>query len=287
VATAAAARPAAAVYGGHTTQFDPIALQVARGGRALTSALLDVETACDNGADYTWGGPASFAAALPATPGEANVFAPAKVSRSGAFSADGRTRSSFGDTVGLVTEHIAGRLRRGKGRGTLDVTIEVSDQAGAHVTTCRSGAQRWTARSKAGRVYAGLTSDGGPVVVERSSNGGKVSTFWVAYVAPCQPSGAAVIGEGLTDFPISDGSFGDRWTDDEKNADGSSTHFEYRLGGDVGKTRMSGIFEARLTDMDPSGAPIHTCDTTQMSWSARSTKGKVPKEDFVVIRVGG
>jgi hypothetical protein len=283
---AAAKKPVAAVYGGHTSQFDPIGLRVARGGRALSSVLLDVETTCDNGAGYTWAGPASFAAAPPATPGEANVFTPAKVSRAGAFSADGRALASFGDTVGLVTEHIAGRLRRGKGRGTLDVTIDVSDQAGAHVTTCHSGGLRWTTRSKPGRVYAGLTSAGGPVVVERSNDGRKVNTFWVSYAAPCQPGGAAVIGEGLTNFLISEGSFGDRWTDDEKADDGSSTHFEYVLDGDVGKTRASGVFRARLTDTDPSGAPKDTCDTAQVSWSARSTKGKVPDQEFVVIRLG-
>src|SRR5207237_10525050 len=100
-------------------------------------------------------------------------------------------------TVGLVTEGIAGRLRGGKGRGTLEATIEGSDRAGAHVTTCRSGVQHWTARSAPGRVYAGLTSDRRPVVVERSHDGRKVGTFWVSYFAPCRPSGAAAIGEGL------------------------------------------------------------------------------------------
>jgi hypothetical protein len=287
VAVAAAAKPAAAVYGGHTSQFDPIGLEVSRGGR-LRGLVLHVETDCDNGDGYSWSGPARLASSLPATPQPGvNVFAPAKVARAGTFSAAGHVVADYGATVGDVTEKLAGRLRGGKGRGTLEATIEVSDRAsGQHVTTCHSGPLRWTARSAPGRVYAGQTSDGRPVVVERSRSGSKVTTFWVTYVAACQSGDSFGVGEGITNFPISGGSFGDKWTDEEKDSGGGKLALAYRLVGDAGRSRASGVFQAQVAVIDAGGQTKDTCDTTPLSWSARSTKGKVPKEKFVVIRLG-
>jgi len=285
---ARAAAPRTAVYGGHTSQFDPIGFRVAGGGRSLDGLLLHVETTCDNGEGYSWAGGADVARTLPASPEpDHNVFAPRRLTASRALRAEGRVLAGYGDTLGLVTQRIAGRFRGGTARGTLEATIDVSDRAtGRHVTTCRSGKLRWSARSAPARVYAGLTSDARPVVVERSRDGGKVKVFWVTYLAPCEGGGSVGRGMGLSNFPIAGGAFGDEWTDGDRAEDGSEEQFAFRLEGNVGRTRARGTFQAKVTEKDPAGATTDTCDSGALAWSARSTRGRAPRVRGEVRRVG-
>ena len=289
-----AAAPAAAapvqVYGGHTAQDAPIALRVAGSGRELTQLLVHVRAACDDGNSATWSGAASFAAFAPPTikPGE-NVFSPARVSRRGAFRATGAATDVYGDKLGKVTETIRGTIRRGVAHGTFSATIEILDPAtGAKVTSCRSGTLRWAARSAPGRVYAGLTSGRQPIVVQRTRNGRKVDSLWVSWSAPCQNEGGFTLAEELINFPVSSGGgFGGAFTDDVKLEEGGTRAFAYRLAGRASASRVAGRLRVEVTDKDPAGATTDTCDTTQLSWSARSTKGTLPRVKPPIRRVGG
>ena len=280
----AAAPPAMAasgpIYGGHTAQDGPIALRVAGNGRALTQLLVHVRAACDDGASATWSGRASFAAFQPPTinVGE-NVFSPARVSRRGAFRATGLAADGYGDKFGTVTQKLSGTVRRGVAHGTYSATIDITDPAtGAKVTSCRSGTLRWAARSAPGRTYAGLTSNGSPIVVQRSRDGRRIDSLWVSWQAPCQNEGGFSLAEELVRFPVSGaGSFGGAFPDDVKLDDGGTRSFAYRLSGRAGATSASGTFQVQITDKDPAGATTNTCDTTLLRWSARSTEGRAPR----------
>ena len=289
-----AAAPAAAapeqVYGGHTAQDAPIALRVAGSGRALTQLLAHVRAACDDGNAATWSGAASFAAFAPPTigPGE-NVFSPARVSRRGAFRATGMATDAYGDMIGKVTETIRGTIRRGVAHGTFSATIDISDPAsGAKVTSCRSGTLRWAARSAPGRVYAGLTSDRRPIVVQRSRSGRKVDSLWVSWSAPCRNVGGFYVAEELVNFPVSGGGrFGDAFADEVKPEEGGTRAFAYRLDGRAGASRAAGTLRVEVTDKDAAGTTTDTCDSTLLRWSARSTKGAAPRVKPPIRRVGG
>jgi hypothetical protein len=292
-----AAAPAAAapesIYGGHTAQDAPIALRVAGSGRALRQLLVHVSTTCEDGNNASWSGAARFAAFAPPTVevGD-NVFSPARLSRRGAFRATGVATDAYGDMIGKVAETIRGTVRRGVAHGTFSATIDILDPAtGAKVTSCRSGTLRWAARSAPGRVYAGLTSDRRPIVVQRSRSGRKVSSVWVSWSAPCRNGGGFGVAEELVDFPVAGGGrFGDTFTDEVKPAEGGTRAFDYRLEGRAGAARVAGTFRVEVTDSDAAGATTDTCDTTLLSWSARSTKGgarRVSQQPGEVRRRGG
>ena len=284
------AAPAAAdaVYGGHTSAFAPFTLKVAANGRTVTGMALQVDFRCDAGYGASWSGVASFQSFKPATvePGE-NVFTPGRISRRGKFRATGEAVAAYGeDAIGTVTETLRGTVRRGSAHGTYSATlVMVNQDTGAPITTCRSGTVRWEARSAPGRVYAGLSSNGEPLVIERSKNGRKLTVLWVAWTAPCQSGGAFEIGEGLANFTVANsGHFGDKWTDETKLDGGGTSVRVYTFDGTAGASRASGTFGVQLTQTDAAGAVTESCDSTLLRWTARSTKGAKVKRPAEEIR---
>jgi hypothetical protein len=278
---AKASGPAAGtVYGGHTSQYAPIGVRVRRGGGALTQLLLHLQAQCDDGGRLNWAGVATFAAALPPTPDGENTAAPARLSRTGSFTARGSGLSRYGENmVGLLTETISGRVRGADARGTLSATFELFEiSSGNRVTTCRTGNVRWAARSAPGRTFAGLTSDRRPVVVELARDGSKVEDFRVTWDADCQPSGGLDIADSLINFPVSaTGRFGDSFSQELTPPGGGKQVFSYMLDGDAGRTRASGRFQVTMSETDGAGAAVGSCDSTLLSWSATSSPGRAPE----------
>jgi hypothetical protein len=282
VATASKATPPAAgtVYGGNTAQDAPFGIRVKRGGAALSQLLLHFRAKCDDGSGLTWSGPADFASIQPPTVavGE-NIFAPAKLSRTGSFKASGRGASGFGEDLrGTVRESIRGQVRGANAHGTLDATVDLFAPDGAKVTSCRTGNQRWAAKSAPSRTYAGLTSDRRPVVVELARDGRSVKDFRLGWSAACQPSGGLSIADDLGNFRMSpSGRFGDSFTQEFPLEAGSKVSFAYALAGDAGHSKASGTFQVRTTETDAGGATTATCDSTLLRWTAASSRGPLPR----------
>jgi hypothetical protein len=83
------------------------------------------------------------------------------------------------------------------------------------------------------------------------------------------------------------GRFGDTFSDELKLEGVGTRAFAYRLDGTAGASRAAGTLRVEITDKDAAGATTDTCDTTLVSWSARSTKGKAPRVRPPIRRVGG
>ena len=182
--------------------------------------------------------------------------------------ATGTGTTEFGAGPATVTQRLRGTVRRGVARGTLSATLVLTETATGATHTCRSGSLRWEAFAT-GHVYAGLTSDGRPVVRQRSRNGRK-SRRVLGVVQRSLPEGSGfAIGEELINFPLSSGAFGDTWTYEPE----PKTSAAYDLRGRVGASKASGTFQVQVTVKDDAGATADTCDTTLLRWSARSTKG--------------
>jgi hypothetical protein len=278
-AAPAAAAPAA-LYGGHTSEDAPITLQVSADGRTLRQLAFYVDTACDDGTTSDWTGVASFSAFKPATIALGkNVFSPARVSRRGSFRTTGLEQDAYdGGHVGTTTETLRGSIRGGVGHGTFSARTEIVDAGGAKVATCAGRTVRWEAHSAPGRTYAGLTSDGLPVVVQRNRDGRRVDHVWMAWEAPCQSDGFFAFGESFVNFPVSrSGRFGNAFDDPVTLDGGGARTYAYSLHGQLGSQRASGTFQVVVTDKDAGGATTDTCDSTLQRWSVRSTKGKAPK----------
>jgi len=287
--TPAAAAGSDRVYGGHTSDFAPFALRVGANGAKLTGMLLQVDFRCDDGGGASWSGRASFRPFKPATtrPGD-NDLTPARISRRRTFRATGEAAAYYGaDMTGTITEKLRGTVRRSTAHGIYSATLVMRNtETGATVRTCHSGTVRWEARSAPGRVYAGQSSDGQPLVIERSRDGRSVTTLWIAFTAPCPSGGAFEIGMGLTDFPISrSGRVGDRWDDEEKRDDGGSDVRTYSFDGTMRATSAFGSFAVQITRKDAAGNVTETCERPVERWTARSTKGAVPKSPRGEIRV--
>jgi hypothetical protein len=287
-----AAAPAAAapipIYGGHTSQDAPIALRTSADGRSLTQLLVHVDLQCADGSTASWSGAATFAAFKPPTiAGGKNVFSPARVSRGGSFRDTGEARDFYDENgIGTITETLRGAIRHGVAHGTYSATLDIVDgQSGQTTASCHSGTLRWAARTAPGRVYAGRTSDDGPVVIERSRDGRRVDSVWMSWSADCQSGGSFDIGDDFVHFPVSRaGRFGNAF-DQPFTLDGGATRtFAYQLGGQVGASRASGTFRVIVTDKEAAGATTDSCDSTQLRWTASSTKGKPPNPGRTAIR---
>lgn len=280
-AAAPAAAAPATILGGTLPEDAPFALRLAKDGRTLRSVAAHVELACDDGQHRILSGEDAFASGGDIDPGD-TVFPRTRLSKRGVLRADGTSSAEFSSGTAAVTERLRGTVRDGRARGTLSATMVLTDTASGAKQTCRSGTLRWKAISAPGRIFAGVTSDGRPIVLQRSRDGRKVDGLWISFNAPCQNEGAFAIGEELMNFPLRAGVFGDTWTYEPNK----TTSAAYSLRGRVGAARASGSFRVQVTVKDDAGATTDTCDTTPLSWSARSSKGAKVKRAKEEIRVG-
>ena len=277
-AAAAVPSPAAAaaggrVYGGATAQDDPVALVVSADHRLVRAVLVHVDLRCADGKTAVWAGPIPVRQGRPRTPrpGDNVAFAGA-ISPSGRVRLRGLGTTDYGSAVGAVRETIDGRFRGAVASGTLSMTIRLADKAtAAPVTTCRSGVVRWRAVNAPGRVFAGLTRQGRPIVVRVNRSATRVTDLQVSWIAACSSGGAADLGDHLTNFPLGPGGrFGDNFTQAFDQAGGGRSAFAYRIHGAVGRRRASGTFAVTETDTDAAGATADTCTLAPTRWSAVS-----------------
>jgi hypothetical protein len=263
----------ATVYGGSSAGDVPFALQVSADHKRLVRALVHVEATCSDGSPLLWSGPIKFVAKLPAQAGPSDsLLASNKLPKGGSFATSGRGVGDFGGAFGEITQSLRGKISGNKATGTVRLKVRMIDVAKSEVTaTCDTGVVHFSARASRGRVFAGLTADSRPVVLELSPDRRRVSHLRVSAVAAdCQPDGYWWIGDDLTDFPVGGSSaFGDVFDMGPFNhQDGTKTSVHYEISGTVGRTSAGGRYAATVTDSDASGAATATCTVPSTRWRA-------------------
>lgn len=258
------------VFGGKTSQNAPFVLTLRRG--AVDRASLVADAKCVDGQWLRYFATLRFGGKTPSIIGARRHYFPANgIDKSGAFASDGVGFEEFGDESAAIIEKLKGRIKVGGGAsGTYGATLNLFDQQGAKVTTCTTGTLRWTARSAKGRVFAGLTSQDQPVVVQLDSRRTKVTDLLIGWGAGCTPPGSYGLGEHLVDFPISRGVYGDIFADEVSLDDGGRRSFNYSLKGRVGATKATGRLTVSVKDTDGAGTTTATCRTGTITWSART-----------------
>lgn len=275
-ATRKPVRPVATgtVYGGYTSQDDPFALKLTADRRHLSTLLLYVEGKCDDGHTITYAEPAKFAPEAPPVvgPGE-NVLVGGRLSPRGAFKYSGVATESYGDVVGMIKETVSGRIRAGRASGTYSATIDVvNKQSNAKVATCRTGVVKFLAISSPGRVYAGLTSQNNPVVVELNATRSKIDKLRIGWDTSCTSGGGYTVGDHFSNFAVREtGAFSDTWNGDFPQQDGKKMSMTFAVQGTLARAQARGTLSVKETDTDTGGATTDTCDTGTISWSARSS----------------
>jgi len=194
------------------------------------------------------------------------------VSKSGSFRASGFGVEGFGEATGTITHTIKGKVKRnGTASGTYRATILLRDATGAEVGTCDTGTMRWSGRSARGRVYAGQTSQGMPMVVELDKGRRTVDQVRFAWQGTCTPDGSFDVGDRVSDFAISDGKFGESFQSTFDAGGGAKVVIDYALDGRLSRSRASGSVTVKFTRTDAAGNVMQTCDTGSVSWSLPGT----------------
>ena len=260
------------VYGGETSQNAPFVLALRRGARTVDHAAIVVSAKCSDGKTLNVFETLSFGSDGPAFIGPGHHFFPnGTLSKTQAFNSAGLGSEVFGELSGAMTEKIKGRIQaNGAASGTYTATVTLIDQQGATVATCRTGVLRWTVRSARGQIYAGSTTQHQPIVVELNRQRTKVTDLLVGWGAGCTPPDSILVGDHLSDFPISAAGFGDTFQAQTEIDGGGKETLDYAINGRVGKTKASGRLSVKITDTDGSGATTSTCNTGSVTWSAKT-----------------
>jgi hypothetical protein len=139
--------------------------------------------------------------------------------------------------------------------------------------TPEHGSSRATTSGASGTVYGGATAQDFPVVIETSKNGRKVVKARIAIGLTCTSGSTLVIADGYTAISVNrrrrfSASFGPATN---RNGDGTTTDTEGAINGAFNKarTKASGKWSFKLTDRDTSGAVTDTCDSGNISWTAK------------------
>jgi hypothetical protein len=104
-------------------------------------------------------------------------------------------------TYADVRVRVHGRLRRTRGSGTMNATMDVVDTATHRVNDRCTGSARWHARRDPGALYGGWTSQEEPVIltVEGSPRPTSTDEFFMGWDAACQSGGTFSIVDRLVD----------------------------------------------------------------------------------------
>jgi len=274
-AMAAGASPARAadwVYGGTTSDGEPIAVNAAKGAKKLTATVISWSATCSDDKRYMRG-----SALTPLVP--QSGFGPGPDDLVMSRNAKGRfkgTRMAVedlgGGLGGVVSVAMEGKLGRSRASGTLSATVKVIDESGNTVDSCQTGSLRWSATRAPGKVFAGSSSQQNPVVIRVDPRRRRVTDVLLAWdSSTCTPEASYRYPEHFGNFPLSRaGAFGDPFTQDYAMDDGGKRAFAYRVSGRVTKTGARGTFHATMTDSDAAGAQTLTCDSGNIAWKART-----------------
>ena len=201
------------------------------------------------------------------------------ISAGGHFEASGTTRYRFRDLEGKVEEAFIGTIIGNEVTGTFRATATLSKpDSGRRVATCRSGEVHWRGESAPGRVFAGLSSTGVPVMLKLSSDPVQVQLMLVVGHTTCTGSDAAIrsattnVWTGLPVRP--DGRFtgGGRY---RFRDGGILVRGRDRVRGRVKGDRATGSWQDGYTETTRNGA-VSRCRVARARWSARSSLTTTP-----------
>jgi hypothetical protein len=260
-------------FGGTTSQGAPIVVQLTADGKRVDFVRVLAQGECDDGGTLSYWARVDVERRVPRTPEVGRHVVPdPKLGRSGRFGGEGEGVAMYGETVvGVMSEDVRGTVRgSGRATGTLSTIVVLTDIGTGELSgTCQTGELTWSARSKRGRIYAGATDNGTPVVAELTGDRSEVEHFRFGWAADCVPEGQVIAADDVGDFPITDSRFGDAF-EIPVEQDGMALRVAYDLSGGVRKTSASGSVAVKLTGADPAGNEVLACDAGRFGWKARS-----------------
>lgn len=255
-APSAAAAPKRGIrYGGSTSSQDPMVILLSKSGTKVTTVSVSIEAKCTSGQRM------DVLATIPTS---------LSVSKSGSFAGTGTSTGTPGP--GLTAHaamNVVGKVKGLKLTGTLKYHADITDAAGTAQQTCDQSATFKLASAPA-KVFAGVTSQGGPVVIELTNSKDQVHHFHIGWQSRCTPSGFFQVGDTLQNFPIISGKFGAAFDANYSEPGGEQETNHYVLKGKLKGTKSSGSMQVQTKELDASGATVMSCDSGVVSFKASS-----------------
>jgi hypothetical protein len=260
------AAPAAAsrMYGGQkTSERLQMVFAVSDDGATLESAAVLAELNC-RGYNRIDTATTTSVAALPAEPRPGVLYLAGQAIAGGRLDATLLIAREYAPgRTDVVSGALTGTLTANGGRGTLALTSRVvEDATGRLVRTC-SRTLPWRVLRRPGRLFAGNTSQGAPIVLLLSADRRRVVRSLIGWTARCRR--ASYYAEPHDDFLLpfrltASGTFVQRYRYDA----GGGADVIGRFGGRFRERTASGVFRSRVR----GGG--ERCDTGRRTWTART-----------------
>lgn len=238
-------------YGGQSSAQDPVVIVLSKDGKRITTFAQEFEAKCDTG--HT----------LPRLVKASGVKIAVKPS--GSFKGQ---QLVFGTIEGQNASGFVAIKGKVKGRsmtGSISYFVAIGAGPTQITDTCSSDAT-FKASAATRKVYAGFTTQDGPVVAELNSSGKRIQHFHIGWRTTCKPEGGFQYGDTLLDFPIVGGAFGDTFTQQFGETNAEHETDAYVLKGNVTKTKLSGSIQVKTQEFDSTGALTSDCDTGTVSF---------------------
>jgi hypothetical protein len=270
LAAAPSARAAEAVYGGTTSDGEPIVLTAGSDLQSLASAVVGWSAKCDDGSRFS---NATALSAATATPGFSPGYHDLLMSRNAKGRFAGKQLGGGGnETVAMaMVIDLAGKLGPARASGTLHAVAKLVDRAtGASAGSCDTGTLRYSASRTPGTIYGGRTSQDEPMVVRVDPKRRVVADVLASWhTSTCTPDSLFRFPDSFSGFPLkSTGRFGDAFTADYPMDGGGKRHFGYTLAGRVTSKAVKGTLKVTFSDADPAGAQTRACDSGGITFKA-------------------
>jgi hypothetical protein len=272
LAAAPSAGAAEPVYGGTTSDHEPIVLKADADGQSVTSMVIGWSAKCEDGTYFFGGGRFAATKKLPGiTPalGELVMSRNAK----GKFTGSRGSGGFAGALTTAIVLDVAGKIGPKKANGTLHAVVNLFDATTlAPAGVCDTGTLRFSATRSPGVVYGGATSQQEPVVVRVDGARRVVSNLLASWhTSTCTPDGLMRFPDSMTGFPLkSTGAFGDTFGADYTLNGGGKRHFDYQVAGKVTSKAVKGTLHVGITDADPAGAQALSCDSGGITFKAQT-----------------
>jgi hypothetical protein len=245
-ASPASAAPAAATFGGHTSQREPIVMTLPKGRSRATISLSWHGQCGTDGPMSTW-----------------STYA-LKLSKRGAFNISKSKTEKYDDGY-VVTEtyKAVGKVTKSASTGTVQIRMKSVAPSGQAETPCATDKIRFTLRDD---TLAGRTSDGAPAVMELAPGRTRIDALMLPWTAKCN-SGEWIWDTTALSGPIdAAGAFTGTIHDTVDLGDGKQAIETETLTGTLSGGKVLGVWQLTANIVDPSGLSVDTCDSGRVTF---------------------
>lgn len=256
------------VYGGSTSDDEPIVITTDAKGKKLRSAVIAWRAPCASGRGFRM---AISLRAVEAEPG----FSPGPQYLAVSRNAKGRFAGTqlaamrlIGDATAGISVDLSGRLRASRASGRLVAAVTITDASGTQVDSCDTSLS-WSASRAPGRVFGGRTSQDDPVVVRLDRKRKTVTDLIVGWESSaCEPpDNFFQFPIGFTNLRVRASKFGGAFDESVPMDDGTNLTFGYELAGSLARRSVRGSLKVSVTGTDAAGATTLTC-SGDVTWKA-------------------